>query len=145
MCAEIRDASNLAWKLADVVRSELLSTLLDTYESERSPHELEFIRTGLRLGSVIQTTDPEAARQRSAAFARQPVAFSTPLGPGCHEGGQASGRLWPQGTGIDGSRTDDEAGDGWLLYVAPGLDGASAHLASAGVEVMEARHAEHIR
>ena len=59
MCAGIRDAANLAWKLGAVVRGDAPPGLLDTYESERSPHVREFIQTAVRLGGVIQTTDPE--------------------------------------------------------------------------------------
>jgi 3-(3-hydroxy-phenyl)propionate hydroxylase len=35
LCAGIRDAANLAWKLVHVVRGEAHSDLLDTYQSER--------------------------------------------------------------------------------------------------------------
>src|SRR5690606_33796754 len=56
MCAGIRDASNLAWKLADVITGAAPDELLDTYESERAPHVREFIETAVRLGGLIQTT-----------------------------------------------------------------------------------------
>src|SRR5690606_35117834 len=38
VCAAIRDALNLAWKLARVVKDESPQSLLDTYETERRPH-----------------------------------------------------------------------------------------------------------
>ena len=38
LCAGIRDAANLAWKLAGVLAGELPATVLDTYQAERKPH-----------------------------------------------------------------------------------------------------------
>ena len=36
MCAGIRDASNLAWKIANCIRNKFDEKLLNTYQSERS-------------------------------------------------------------------------------------------------------------
>jgi len=66
MCAAIRDVANLAWKLHAVLHHRAHDSLLDTYESERAPHVQAFIELAVRLGDIIQTTDPEAARQRDA-------------------------------------------------------------------------------
>lgn len=121
MCAGIRDASNLAWKLAAVIRGEAGEDLLDTYESEREPHVREFISTAVRLGQVIQNTNPEVLRQRDKEFA-QTEFFSTPqpaLGPGAHEAGALGGRLIPQAVRGDGSRTDDDIGYAYSLFVSP--------------------------
>lgn len=120
MCAGIRDASNLAWKLEAVVRGHAAPSLLDTYESERSPHVREFIDTAVRLGSVIQTTDTEVARRRDAEFASGPQRFHTPqpaLGPGVHA--QApGGTLAPQAVDAAGRRSDDEAGYAFVVLAA---------------------------
>jgi len=116
MCAGVRDAVNLAWKLADVVQGHAAPSLLDTYESERAPHAREFIETAVRLGGVIQDTDVERARARDARMAAQPEVFRTPtppLGPGAHDGvreGSAVGRLAPQPVMPDGRRLDDAIG-----------------------------------
>lgn len=50
----IRDATNLAWKLAAVVQGKLPDTLLDTYEQERRPHASALIQMALRIGKVMQ-------------------------------------------------------------------------------------------
>jgi 3-(3-hydroxy-phenyl)propionate hydroxylase len=133
MCAGIRDASNLGWKLADVVHGESDHALLDTYESERSPHVREFIETAVRLGSVIQTTDPKAARRRNAEMrATQPV-FTTPsppLGPGLHDGQPPAGHVGEQPVLADGTRLDDRVGYGVALLVDPDWpDGQAAGIA----------------
>lgn len=112
MCAAIRDASNLAWKLAAVVRGEAGDDLLDTYEAERSPHVRAFIELAVRLGDVIQTTDPEAAARRDARYrAGEPENFSFPsprLGPGAWVGtSEAVARPLPQPQLADGRLLDD--------------------------------------
>ena len=61
MCAGIRDAANLAWKLAAVIGGQADAALLDTYQSERVPHVRTFIETAVRLGDLIHVTDPESA------------------------------------------------------------------------------------
>ena len=86
MCAGIRDAANLAWKLAMVLRGSAPDALLDTYESEREPHVRAFIALAVKLGDVIQTTDPALAAERDRKFqAGSPEVFQFPapgLGPG---------------------------------------------------------------
>ena len=64
MCAAIRDVANLAWKIEAVLSGHAVDDLLDTYESERSPHVRAFIELAVLLGDIIQTTDPNAARAR---------------------------------------------------------------------------------
>lgn len=122
MCAGIRDASNLAWKLADVISGASSEALLDTYESERSPHVREFIETAVRLGSVIQTTDVESAKRRDADMLARPQTFATPqpsLGEGAHDGTHHAGRLGEQPVLADGSRLDDHIGYRPVLLVDP--------------------------
>lgn len=122
MCAGIRDAVNLAWKLADVALGHADDRLLDTYETERSPHVREFIQTAVRLGSVIQTMDPEVAKARDLAMAAQPEQFVVPqpaLGPGAHHGEAPAGQLAPQAMLADGRRADDVVGFAPMLLLAP--------------------------
>ena len=61
MCAGIRDAANLAWKIAAVIKKQSDKSLLDSYESERVPHVNTYIQTAIRLGGLINTTDPKRA------------------------------------------------------------------------------------
>ena len=115
MCAAIRDAANLAWKLEAVLHGHADYTLLDTYESERSPHVRAFIDLAVRLGDIIQTTDPEAARQRDAKFkAGQPEMFQFPaprLGPGLWQGDAAAvARVFPQPLLSNGHLLDTHLG-----------------------------------
>ena len=54
MCAGIRDAHNLCWKLAGVLKGDYSSRLLASYTTERRPHVYEVIKTAVRHGGVIQ-------------------------------------------------------------------------------------------
>ncbi len=50
----IRDATNLAWKLAAVTRWGAAPALVDSYEPERRPHAAALIRMALQIGSFMQ-------------------------------------------------------------------------------------------
>lgn len=54
MNSGVRDAANLAWKLAAVLQGRAGESLLDTYEMERKPHAWSLIRMALRIGSFMQ-------------------------------------------------------------------------------------------
>ena len=64
MCAGVRDASNLAWKLAAVVQDRAGDALLDSYQIERAPHALAYVETAMLLGGLINSMD----RQRASQF-----------------------------------------------------------------------------
>jgi 3-(3-hydroxy-phenyl)propionate hydroxylase len=66
LCAGIRDASNLAWKLAHVLRGSAVDTLLDSYEVERKPHVRSVVASAKEFGKIIGELDPVAAVARDA-------------------------------------------------------------------------------
>jgi 3-(3-hydroxy-phenyl)propionate hydroxylase len=114
MCAGMRDASNLAWKLAAVLGGDAPDALLDTYESERLPHVRAFIELAVKLGAVLQETDPIAAAARDDRFASGAQAFDFPqpqLGPGCREDAPPPvGTIFPQPRLADGRLMDEAIG-----------------------------------
>lgn len=71
----IRDAMNLAWKLAAVIDGRADEVLLDTYEIERRPHAQATIDLSVRLGEVIMTSSRFRARVRDLAVR---IALKTP-------------------------------------------------------------------
>ncbi len=131
MCAGIRDAANLAWKLAAVLRGEADDSLLDTYESERLPHVRAFIDLAVRLGDIIQTTDPTVAAERDRKFANAPEVFSFPqpgLGPGLLEPGtRHAGSIFPQPRLADGRLLDEALGSRFGMLVRPGFAATPMH------------------
>ena len=68
MCAGIRDAWNLSWKLDTVLRGRADDKLLDSYTAERKPHVTEVIDGAIYLGKIICVPDPAEAAERDRAF-----------------------------------------------------------------------------
>ena len=113
MCAGMRDAANLAWKLEAVLRGAP-DSLLDTYESERRPHVEAFIELAVKLGAVLQETDSAKAAERDARFAQGAEMFDFPqpqLGPGHRaDAPPPVGTIFPQPVLPDGRLMDDTIG-----------------------------------
>ncbi|MCC6006140.1 MAG: FAD-dependent monooxygenase, partial [Rhodobacteraceae bacterium] len=138
MCTGIRDAANLAWKLA-AVHQGAPEALLDTYESERMPHARAFIDKAVALGNIIQTTDPAVAAERDAHFARdgagEIVNLSPSLGPGLHNG-PVGGTIPSQPRLSDGRLMDDAIGQRFALLgrIPPRLAEQAATLGAVRIE-----------
>jgi 3-(3-hydroxy-phenyl)propionate hydroxylase len=114
MCAGIRDASNLYWKLALACQGKLsgqaVETLLDSYESERKPNAREYITTAVRLGGLINTAGTETALRAalpSANGSARMESIAPPIGPGLGLGEKA-GRLFGQPLLANGKLADTE-------------------------------------
>jgi len=60
----IRDAVNLAWKVAAVVGGRADPALLDSYEAERRPHAEATVGFSVRLGRLMMSRSPLVARLR---------------------------------------------------------------------------------
>lgn len=64
LCAGVRDAFNLAWKLDAVMREQASPRLLDTYTDERKRHVRTVVGHAKEFGLIIGELDVEAARER---------------------------------------------------------------------------------
>ena len=137
--AGLRDAANLSWKLASGD-----SGLLDTYESERSPHAKALIRKAILLGWAMTGGQDRAARLRRpalAALCRIPATRTLldrgtpPLRRGALVGrGRLPGTLVPQPVvTCQGGRVrlDEVLGVGYAV-----LSDGPADLAPAGVRAL---------
>ncbi len=131
MCAGIRDAANLGWKLAAVLRGED-AALLDTYQSERAPHARAYIETAVRLGGLINTRamapalgEAPAGPVKMESIAPALGGFTAPLG-----------RPAPQPRLADGTLLDDRIGPRFAVLLrgdvahTAALDGRGAVLVS---------------
>jgi 3-(3-hydroxy-phenyl)propionate hydroxylase len=122
MCAGVRDAVNLAWKLRAVVRGEAAAALLDTYQLEREPHVRAVIEIAIAMGRVVCLLDPAAAASRNAqmlarkAAGERDIALAFPdLKGGLLTDLPGAGSLFPQWVTPLG-RMDDVLGAGaWLI------------------------------
>jgi 3-(3-hydroxy-phenyl)propionate hydroxylase len=68
MNSGIRDAQNLGWKLAWVLRGELGERVLETYEMERKPHAAALIQMAVRMGQVMMPRTRLGALATQSAF-----------------------------------------------------------------------------
>lgn len=64
LCAAIRDAANLAWKIEAVEKSGAHPSLLDSYGLERKPHVRTIVSHAKQFGLIIGELDPQAAQHR---------------------------------------------------------------------------------
>ncbi len=137
MCQGIRDAANLSWKLAAVLRGDAGDPLLDTYGSERGAHVTDLTTRIKAIGQLVGERDLARARERDAHLLAeaggqvqsqprqsvQPSLRDGLLSPRAH---QAVGTLFPQPWIVksDGERyrMDDVAGRGWRLIGMSPLD-----------------------
>ncbi len=116
MCSGIRDAANLAWKLAEVADGAD-EALLDTYERERRPHVEAVTALSIQAGALLArlaadpTALPEPDRPDPTRWSRL---------PGLDLGGPFPvGHQLPQP-----DRLDESLPDGWVWVAAD--DGFSA-------------------
>lgn len=128
MCAGIRDAANLAWKLARVIRDKDDAALLDSYQSERAPHVREYIELAIKLGGVINTKATSAGLPGGERRGDEPARMESRkpmLGPGLQAGGLAvNGQLAPQPVLSDGARLDARTGYRFSLLTTPQFSAA---------------------
>lgn len=156
LCAGMRDAMALAWRLATVVGGHASEALLESYGPERSGHVQEIIRQSVEMGRLICMLDPaevEARDARMKAAIKDPaLALKPPPEPRLGDGGAYlardpnAGYLSVQGRVRHAGREglfDDVVGKGWQLLVrkpasSPGLNAtAQANIRELGAIVAD--------
>ncbi|MFH8572485.1 bifunctional 3-(3-hydroxy-phenyl)propionate/3-hydroxycinnamic acid hydroxylase [Streptomyces sp. NPDC017993] len=157
LCAGLRDAHNLTWKLAHVLQQGSDERLLDTYEHERKPHARHVIRLAVATGwAMTGGQDRLAALRRAAVSAVCRIAgvagvagvadrgLSRPLPPGpLVRRSRLAGTLCPQPwVTVDGGRTrlDDVLGDSFAVLTAVPLAPSLCALVEAlGARIVDVR------
>ena len=121
LCAGIRDAANLAWKLTYSQSGHDHAALLATYLSERKPHAIHYIETAARMGALVNEMD---AGDRSVFGVEsedgtiQMKSVKRPLGPGLGDlNDKNRGTLFPQFVLKNGVRSDDHFGHAFFLAI----------------------------
>lgn len=149
--AGLRDAMNLAWKLAGVVTGELPPTVLDSYEQERKPHARHMIRIALTVGWAMTAGGEFGNLARrllvtrmhfvpgmrgKVVGSRTPALHRSSFVRAGHVPGRLTGTLCPNSVCPDGHRLDDLLGNGFSVITATSPTAAQhATLASRGVTV----------
>ncbi|MEU1598007.1 bifunctional 3-(3-hydroxy-phenyl)propionate/3-hydroxycinnamic acid hydroxylase [Streptomyces sp. NPDC005708] len=157
LCAGLRDAHNLTWKLAQVLKRGADEELLDTYERERKPHARHVIRLAVAVGWAMTGGQDRAAALRRAlvgAACRIPgvtATVSRDLSPALTAGplvrcrprlvGRVlAGTFCPQPwVSVDGRRVrlDDVLGDSFaVLSTVPPTPQVTAVAAALGAPVI---------
>jgi 3-(3-hydroxy-phenyl)propionate hydroxylase len=162
LCSGLRDAANLAWKLAAVTKGEAAEVLLDTYQPERAPHLRATIDMAVMMGRMVCTTSRWQAALRDAKFALARMLGKLPDGPPAYPplatgailaGTPGAGSYFPQFVGADGARLDDVLGsDAWLVTRAdlstpplmPFSEGLAGWLEQHGAQAVLVRPDRHV-
>ena len=140
--AGVRDAGNLGWKLAAVLRGDAPEALLDSYEAERRPHVRTLIRLARTAGwAMTGGSGPRAALRQGAlaGLCRVPGAArlldrGTPSlvpGPLVPRGDRLAGTLAPQPVLHGGGLLDDALGPGFAVLTTAAVDPPLRALADA--------------
>lgn len=139
MGAGLRDAMNLAWKLAGVLDGSLRPDILDTYEQERKPHARRMIGLALMVGRAMTAGGDVGDLLRRTVVPRmhllpglreRVVDSQTPalhrsalvhrgIGPR-----QLGGTLCPNAVTADGRRVDEVVGGGFVVIADRDLTAA---------------------
>jgi 3-(3-hydroxy-phenyl)propionate hydroxylase len=125
LCAGLRDAANLAWKLGLVLAGTSPDSLLDAYGTERAPNMEAVIDLAIEMGKMICVCDPDEVRARDEMFLAgyDGGVTAIPPFPGISDGivlpgSPKAGELFVQGdVERNGQRVrfDDAVGAGWRL------------------------------
>ncbi|HTX93973.1 MAG TPA: bifunctional 3-(3-hydroxy-phenyl)propionate/3-hydroxycinnamic acid hydroxylase [Mycobacterium sp.] len=137
LCAGLRDAMNLSWKLAGVVHGWLPDSVLDSYEEERKPHATYMIRFALAMGLTMtaggglgnllrRIVVPRlhlipGLRDRIVDSATPPLHSSSLVIKDGRRG--LAGRLCPNPVLAEGKRFDDVVGRHFAVVTAAPISG----------------------
>ncbi len=149
LCAGVRDAFSLAWKLDAVAFHGWDESLLDTYMEERRPHVAQVVAFAKSFGEIIGELDIEAARERDHRLLEERRTKGDMLRHQAIpdlEGGllsrdaKGSGSIFPQPwvQTPEGNivRLDEELGNGFsIVGVGSGLALTAASLADAAADL----------
>jgi 3-(3-hydroxy-phenyl)propionate hydroxylase len=131
LCSGLRDAANLAWKLAAVIKDGAPERLLESYQPEREPHLRATIAMAIMMGRMVCTTSRWAALVRDTKMRLGRALGKLPSGPPGYPpiaagailaGSAGAGSYFPQSLADGGARLDDLLGHRARLITRSGLD-----------------------
>lgn len=110
LCAGVRDAAALAWRLGAVIQQGASESLLDTYGDERGEHARFYIKTATTFGTVLTSPDRNTIEELNLRVGREGRGKPPRLGPGMFKMDAVGGRLAPQPRLASGELLDDVVG-----------------------------------
>ena len=152
LCAGLRDAMNLSWKLAGVLGGTLDPAVLDTYEQERKPHARSMIDLALMVGRAMTSGGRTGDLLRGIVvpwirllpgLRKRVLDSETPAlsrGALVQESGRLTGMLCPNPRTLDGRHLDDVLGSGFAVVTTQQLsagDRTAAEMCRATVYVTD--------
>ncbi|BBY63576.1 bifunctional 3-(3-hydroxy-phenyl)propionate/3-hydroxycinnamic acid hydroxylase MhpA [Mycolicibacterium helvum] len=162
MGAGLRDAMNLAWKLAGVIDGTLTPGALDSYEQERKPHAHKMIGLALMVGRAMtsgggfgnmlrRNVIPHIYRlpglRERVIDSRTPPLHRSALVHRSQLAGRLGGTMCPNAVDPAGGRLDDLLGNGFAIVTIRTPDaaevkvaeqyGAAVHVAKPGSELAD--------
>ena len=125
MCAGIRDASNLAWKIMKCLENNHDEKLLDTYQSERFTNVKEYIETTMRMGEFINAVESIQITDNitsSTDGIKSMKSIKPRLGSGLGKKKDKNrGKIFPQFMKKNGKNLDDKFSKNPLLIVSSNI------------------------
>lgn len=142
LCAGLRDAMNLSWKLAGVLHGSLPADALDSYQDERKPHARKMIGLALavghamsaggRIGNALRGVVAPRAHLIPGLSARLLDSATPPLGRSALVDkpfalSRLAGRMCPNAV-LPGGRLDTLAGTGFAVITTTAPDTSQREL-----------------
>lgn len=143
MCHGLRDAANLAWKLALVSEGKAGEAILDTYQPEREAQVRHVIGAAIGAGKYICELDPQRAAERDVRVRgetgmRSASELIAPIASSIVSPGAGERFINPQLP--SGGMLDEVTGGGWVL-----LETREHHLSEGTQAVLAALGAKRIQ
>lgn len=117
LCTGVRDATNLAWRLRDVILRDAPDSILDSYGTERSAHAEHFIKTATELGTKLTKPTKESIDSLNSRVGREGRGTPPRLGSGIFDSQHGGGVLSSQPRTVNGERLDELIGFEFGLIV----------------------------
>ena len=125
MCAGIRDASNLAWKISLCIKNKHDGKFLDTYQTERFSNAKEYIETTMRMGEFVNAVGSENITDNISSGpdgtkSMQSIKPKLGIGLGSNKD-KNRGKIFPQLKMKNGKRLDEKFSKSPLLLTSSKL------------------------
>ena len=121
MCAGIRDASNLAWKIVKCLNQKRDENILNSYQTERFSNVKEYIETTMRMGEFVNAVGSTKITSNIASNkdgTKSMQSIKPTLGPGLGKSNDKNrGVIFPQLKMKNGKSFDDNFSKSPILII----------------------------